>query len=148
MFNRNRHHSHGCKRRNTHCCPSQMMPAQYGPGQFSPQMMPGQFDPSQLSPQMMMPGQFGGTPLSTQMMPTQIAPTQFSPQEQFVRTNVMHTIVPHVHPAHVTTVNKHIIDHQHHFPVTESVVNECCENHTLCETPHHHHKKHCDHHKK
>lgn len=143
MLNRNRHQSHGCRRNNAQCCPSQMMPAhfgpgQFGPGQFSPQMMQGQFGPAQMSPQMMQ-GQFGGNPLSTQMMPTQIAPTQVSPETQFVCTNVMHTIVPHVHPAHVTTVNKHIIDHQHHFPVTESVVNECCENHTMCETPHHHH---------
>lgn len=70
-----------------------------------------------------------------QIMPTQYAPAQFSPQEQFVRTNVMHTVVPHVHPAHVTTVNKHVIDHQHHFPVTQSTVNEYYENNTMCGTP-------------
>ena len=74
-----------------------------------------------------------------QMMPTQYDPAQFDPTQQFVRTNVMHTVVPHVHPAHITTVNKHIFDHQHHFPVTESVVNECCETHTMCGQPHHPH---------
>ena len=69
------------------------------------------------------------------MMPTQYCPPQFSPQEQFVHTNIMHTVVPHVHPAHVTTVNKHIYDHQHHFPVTHSVVNERYDNNTMCGTP-------------
>lgn len=74
-----------------------------------------------------------------QMMPTQFDPAQFDPTQQFVRTNIMHTVVPHVHPSHITTVNKHIIDHQHHFPVTESVVNECCEKNTMCGTPYNHH---------
>ena len=74
----------------------------------------------------------------SQMMPTQFDPPQFSPQEQVVRTNVMRTVVPHVHPAHVTTVNQHVIDHQHYFPVTESVVNQCCENHMICGMPPHH----------
>ena len=149
MNKRNRHQSHGC--RNTQCCPSHMMPSPYGASQFSPHMMPGQYGPSQLSPHMMpgqygpsqlspqmMPGQYDPSQFSPQMMPTQVAPTQVSPQKQFVCTNVMHTVVPHVHPSHVTTVNKHIIDHQHHFPVTESVVNECCENHIMCDTPYQH----------
>ncbi|WP_107947891.1 CotD family spore coat protein [Lysinibacillus parviboronicapiens] len=70
-----------------------------------------------------------------QTMPTQFDPPQFLPAEQYVRTNYIHTVVPHVQPAHITTVNKHIFDHQYYFPCTESVVNECCENHTLCEMP-------------
>lgn len=127
MFNRNHHHSCGCGARNCRNRPSQMMPSQFGPAQFSPQMMP-----SQLAPQMM-PSQSDPSQLAPQVMPP-----QFSPQMQLVRTNVMHTIVPHVHPTHITTVNRHVIDHQHHFPVTESVVEECCENQTMCGTPHHH----------
>jgi len=73
-----------------------------------------------------------------QTMPTQYDPPQFLPPEQYVRTNYIHTVVPHVQPAHITTVNKHIIDHQYYFPCTENVVNECCENHTLCGMPHNH----------
>lgn len=115
MFKRNRHHSRCCRGRNQNIGPSQMMPSQ---------VMPSQIMPSQMMP--------------SQVMPSQFETPQFSPQEQFVQTNVMHTVVPHVHPAHITTVNKHVIDHQHHFPVTESVVNECCENHTICGNPHHH----------
>ena len=69
------------------------------------------------------------------MMPTQYCPPQFSPTEQVVKTNIMHTVVPHVHPTHVTTVNKHIIDNEHYFPVTQSVVNERYENTRMCGSP-------------
>ncbi len=87
------------------------------------------------------------------VFPTHCEHPHFLPAEQFVRTNYIHTVVPHVQPAHITTVNKHIIDHQYHFPCTESVVDECCENHTLCgmphdhcHMPHHHHHGHMPHH--
>ncbi|MFJ7980184.1 CotD family spore coat protein [Lysinibacillus xylanilyticus] len=89
-----------------------------------------------------------------QMCPTQFEQPHFCPPEEYVRTNYIHTVVPHVQPAHITTVNKHIIDHQYHFPCTECVVEECCETHTLCEMPpepchmphHHMGHHHMDHH--
>ncbi|MEG0448616.1 MAG: CotD family spore coat protein [Lysinibacillus sp.] len=112
MFNRNRRQARRC--RNAQCQNQCCMP----PNQFNPsQMSPNQFNPNQMSP-------------------NQFDPPQISPTEQIVQTNVMRTVVPHVHPRHITTVNQHIIDHQHHFPCTESVVNECCEQNTMCGMPH------------
>ena len=75
-----------------------------------------------------------------QQLPTQTAPTQFeqpqvSPTQQYVQRNVFNTVVPHYHPSHLTTVNQHVINNQHYFPHTESVVNECYETNTMCGTP-------------
>lgn len=70
-----------------------------------------------------------------QVHPAQYDPARVSPTRQFVKTNVQNTVVRHVHPSHTTTVNKHIINHQHYFPHTESVVNECYEHHTMCGMP-------------
>ncbi|WP_445324329.1 CotD family spore coat protein [Pseudobacillus sp. FSL P4-0506] len=70
-----------------------------------------------------------------QLMPTQYDPPLVSPTQQFVKTNVFNTVVPHIHPSHTTTVNKHMINHEHYFPHTESVVNECCEQHIMCGKP-------------
>ncbi len=58
-----------------------------------------------------------------------------SPTQEFVRTNIHNTYVPHIHPSHTTTVNKHMIHNQHFFPHTESVVNECYETNTMCGMP-------------
>lgn len=69
------------------------------------------------------------------MMPY-CCPPQISPTRQIVKTNIINTVVPHIHPTHTTTVNKHMINHEHYFPHTESVVNECYENHIMCEMPH------------
>ncbi|MBP3041279.1 hypothetical protein J9303_17585 [Bacillaceae bacterium Marseille-Q3522] len=94
--------------------PTQVSPAQIGPaGGY-----PSQVSPAQLGP--------------AGPIPTQVAPTQVSPTQQYVNTNIFKTVVPHVHPSHTTTVNKHIIQHQHHFPHTQSVVNECCEENIIC----------------
>lgn len=81
-----------------------------------------------------------GYPSNAQQLPTQTAPTQFaspqvSPTTQYVQRNVMNTVVPHYHPSHLTTVNQHYINNQHYFPHTESVVNECFEQNTMCGTP-------------
>lgn len=78
-----------------------------------------------------------------QMHPAQYDPPRVSPTRQFVKTNIYNTVVPHIHPSHTTTVNKHMINHQHYFPHTESVVNETFENHTMCEMPHNPHKHRC-----
>ncbi|WP_407690443.1 CotD family spore coat protein [Rummeliibacillus pycnus] len=71
-----------------------------------------------------------------QTFPAQFDPPQISPTRQIVKTNIINTVVPHIHPTHTTTVNKHMINHEHYFPHTESVVNECYENHIMCEMPH------------
>jgi spore coat protein D len=70
-----------------------------------------------------------------QVFPAQYDPGSVSPPKEYVKTNVINKVVSHVHPSHTTTVNKHVINHQHYFPHTESCVNECCETHTMCGAP-------------
>ncbi|MCM3317015.1 spore coat protein [Rummeliibacillus stabekisii] len=69
------------------------------------------------------------------MLPAQYDPPRVSPTRQVVRTNIIPTVVPHIHPTHVTTVNRHVINNQHYFPQTHSVVEECVENNTVCPMP-------------
>ncbi|MFS0782161.1 CotD family spore coat protein [Bacillus sp. 1P06AnD] len=69
------------------------------------------------------------------MYPTQTAPSQVSPTQHSMNKNVFKTVVPNIHPSHTTTVNKHIIQHQHYFPHTESCVNECCVENVICQPP-------------
>ncbi|WP_082090196.1 CotD family spore coat protein [Bacillus thermotolerans] len=69
------------------------------------------------------------------MHPTQYDPPQISPTQHFVKTNLYNRVVPHIHPSHTTTVNKHMTTHQHYFPHTESVVNEYHEQHIMCGKP-------------
>lgn len=73
--------------------------------------------------------------LPTQTAPNQYASPQVSPTRQYVQRNVTNSVVPHVHPSHLTTVNQQYIHNQHHFPHTQSVVNECYETNTMCGTP-------------
>lgn len=73
--------------------------------------------------------------LPTHNYPTQHASPQVSPSRQYVQRNITNTVVPHIHPSHVTTVNQHCINNQHYFPHTESVINECFETNTMCGTP-------------
>mgnify|MGYP001354016020 CR=1 FL=1 len=58
------------------------------------------------------------------VLPTRVAPTRVSPTQEVVKTNIINTVVPHVHPIHTTTVNRHVIHNEHFFPRTESVVNQ------------------------
>lgn len=60
--------------------------------------------------------------------PTQIAPARVSPTQQVVKTNIFNTVVPHFHPVHTTTVNRHNTHNQHFFPQSQSVVNEYYED--------------------
>lgn len=69
------------------------------------------------------------------VMPTQIAPAQVSPTQEVVKTNVFNTIVPHFHPVHTTTVNRHIYHHQHYYPRTYSEVNEYYQTSQQCGRP-------------
>ncbi|WP_370467595.1 CotD family spore coat protein [Rummeliibacillus sp. SL167] len=71
-----------------------------------------------------------------QTSPAQFDPARVSPTRQYVRTNIINTVVPHIHPSHTTTVNRHVINNQHYFPHTESVVNEYVETNTMCGKPH------------
>ena len=75
--------------------------------------------------------------LPTRTSPTQYGQPQVSPTQQFVQRNVSNTVVPHYHPSHLTTINQHMINNQHYFPHTESVVNECYETNTMCGKPFH-----------
>jgi hypothetical protein len=102
--------------------PSNIMPNQIAPMQ----PLPAQYCPPQPCPQYCPP----------QVFPAQYDPPLVSPGQQFVKTNLFNKVVTHVHPSHTTTVNKHMINHQHYFPHTESCVNECCETHTMCGVPH------------
>ncbi|WP_238600625.1 CotD family spore coat protein [Metasolibacillus meyeri] len=85
-------------------------------------------------------GAWGGAGGNPQFLPTQVGPTQFnppivSPTRQYVQTNVTNTVVPHVHPSHLTVVNRQLVNNQHHFPHTQSVMNECFETTTMCGKP-------------
>ncbi|MDR4925837.1 CotD family spore coat protein [Peribacillus simplex] len=83
------------------------------------------------SPSAVSPAQYG----PTQTSPSQVAPAQVSPTQQFVNTNVSNTVIPVVHPSHTTNVNKHVNTFKHYFPHTQSVVNECYNQHLICGRP-------------
>ncbi|MCP1153791.1 CotD family spore coat protein [Peribacillus frigoritolerans] len=85
------------------------------------------------SPSAVSPAQFG----PTQTSPSQVAPAQVSPTQQYVNTNVSNTVIPVVHPSHTTNVNKHVNTYKHYFPHTQSVVNECYNQHLICGRPPH-----------
>ncbi|MDQ0883448.1 CotD family spore coat protein [Peribacillus sp. V2I11] len=85
------------------------------------------------SPSAVSPAQYG----PTQTSPSQVAPAQVSPTQQFVNTNVSNTVIPVVHPSHTTNVNKHVNTYKHYFPHTQSVVNECYNQHLICGRPPH-----------
>ena len=81
-----------------------------------------------------------GSGMSPQNLPGQVAPTRYetprvSPTRQYVQQNMANTVVPHIHPSHLTTVNNQCIHHQHYFPHTQSVQNHCNEQHIMCGTP-------------
>ncbi|WP_285767140.1 CotD family spore coat protein [Peribacillus sp. SI8-4] len=49
-------------------------------------------------------------------MPVQYDPSQTSPTRHYVKTNIINTVIPVFHPAHTTTVNKHIVTYKHFYP--------------------------------
>jgi hypothetical protein len=85
------------------------------------------------SPTAVSPAQYG----PAQTSPSQVAPAQVSPTQQYVNTNVSNTVIPVVHPSHTTNVNKHVNTFKHYFPHTQSVVNECYNQHLICGRPPH-----------
>ncbi|MFD9625776.1 CotD family spore coat protein [Peribacillus muralis] len=58
-----------------------------------------------------------------QAMPVQYDPSQTSPTRHFVKTNIINTVIPVFHPAHITTVNKHVITYKHYFQQRNNGVN-------------------------
>ena len=95
-------------------------------GQGLPQQMPMQQMPMQQMPAQQLP---------TQNATTQYRQPQVSPTRYYEQRNITNEVAPHVHPSHLKTINQHFIDHQHHFPHTQSAVNECYEKNTMCGTP-------------
>ena len=75
--------------------------------------------------------------LPTQMSPTQYVQPRVSPTREYVQRNQTNTVIPNIHPSHLTTINEHYKHHQHYFPHTNSVVNRCYETNTMCGTPFH-----------
>jgi spore coat protein D len=63
----------------------------------------------------------------TQMLPPRVHPTQ-----QNVVYNCCEYIVPEVHPAHTTVVNKHLYKHYHNFPQTVSQVDQVASQQFMC----------------
>ncbi|MFD0051654.1 CotD family spore coat protein [Actinomycetes bacterium NPDC127524] len=122
--------------------PQAVSPAEYGPGPMMPgPMSPGGMGAGPMGPQAVSPAGYGPGPMGPQAVspanigPTNVQPPMVSPTQNFVNTNVSKTIVPHIHPSHTTTVNKHLFQHQHYFPHTASVVNECYNQHMICGNP-------------
>lgn len=68
--------------------------------------------------------------LGTNYMPPVIHPTQ-----QFVNHTFSTTVVPHIHPSHVTTVNHHMFQHKHYCTSSASCCNECCNQEFNCCNP-------------
>lgn len=56
--------------------------------------------------------------------PTKILPANVHPTKCCVNHNFENIVVPQVHPSHTTTVNHTNYQYQHHYPHTQSVVNE------------------------
>ncbi|WP_338066684.1 CotD family spore coat protein [Peribacillus acanthi] len=109
--------------------PTQVSPAGMGPmGQMPSQVSPAGMGP--MGPMGQMPSQV--SPAGMGPVPTQVMPTVMHPTQNVVQQNVIKHIVPHVHPTHTTTVNHHVYQHQHYFPQTQSVVNQCSNQHLNC----------------
>lgn len=62
-----------------------------------------------------------------QMYPPRVHPTQ-----QHVVYQCNEYIVPEVHPAHTTIVNKHLYKHYHNFPQTVSSVDQVASQQFMC----------------
>ncbi|MFT4414168.1 CotD family spore coat protein [Fredinandcohnia humi] len=54
------------------------------------------------------------------------------PTKCCVKHHCATTIVPHIHPSHTQHVNRHMFQHMHYYPHTESVANEVSHQHFSC----------------
>jgi spore coat protein D len=68
--------------------------------------------------------------LGTNFMPPVIHPTN-----QIVNHTFSTTVVPHIHPTHVTTVNHHMFQHKHFCTESESCAENVCSQHINCCPP-------------
>ncbi|MDP4083832.1 MAG: CotD family spore coat protein [Bacillota bacterium] len=68
--------------------------------------------------------------LGTNYMPPVIHPTQ-----QIVNHTFSTTVVPHIHPTHVATVNHHMYQHKHYCTQSASCCNEVCNQEFNCCNP-------------
>ncbi|MDQ0197559.1 CotD family spore coat protein [Neobacillus ginsengisoli] len=68
--------------------------------------------------------------LGTNFMPPVIHPTN-----QFVNHTFSTTVVPHIHPTHVTTINHHMFQHKHYCTETASCAEEVCNQQINCCPP-------------
>lgn len=62
----------------------------------------------------------------------QMCPPRIHPTQQNVVYNCNEYIVPEVHPAHTTVVNKHLYKHYHNFPQTVSAVDQVASQQFIC----------------
>ncbi|ASB88896.1 CotD family spore coat protein [Bacillus sonorensis] len=62
-----------------------------------------------------------------------VHPTKYCENHSFSKT-----IVPHIHPQHVTNVNHHKYEHVHYYPTSYSKYDPVTHHHSHCGKP-------CDH---
>jgi len=68
--------------------------------------------------------------LGTNFMPPVIHPTN-----QIVNHTFSTTVVPHIHPTHVTTVNHHMYQHKHYCTESASCCEDVCSQQINCCPP-------------
>ncbi|MCM2531865.1 spore coat protein [Neobacillus pocheonensis] len=68
--------------------------------------------------------------LGTNFMPPVIHPTN-----QIVNHTFSTTVVPHIHPTHLTTVNHHMYQHKHYCTESASCAEEVCSQQINCCPP-------------
>ncbi|WP_082799339.1 CotD family spore coat protein [Neobacillus niacini] len=66
---------------------------------------------------------------------TNFAPPVIHPTQQFVNHTFSTTVVPHIHPKHITTINHHMFQHKHYCPTTASCCEVCSNQHIDCCCP-------------
>lgn len=69
---------------------------------------------------------------AAQVAHQQMCPPRIHPTQQNVVYNCNEYIVPEVHPAHTTVVNKHLYKHYHNFPQTVSAVDQVASQQFIC----------------
>ncbi|MDQ0213647.1 spore coat protein D [Oikeobacillus pervagus] len=64
-----------------------------------------------------------------------VLPAVVHPTKCCVNHTNQQFIVPHIHPTHTTNINHQMYQHQHHFPQTQSFVNNVQHQHVNCGRP-------------
>lgn len=63
--------------------------------------------------------------------PSHVLPAVVHPTKCCVNHTFSNNIVPHIHPSHTTNVHHTNFQHQHHFPHTQSNVNQVTHQHVI-----------------